>query len=50
MKKIPVVVISAVLALGCAISCLLCLERVGVGKVGVVYTANGVEDKTLPAG
>ena len=29
---------------------ILCLERVAVGNVGVVYSANGVEDQTLSQG
>ena len=43
MGKFAAIVISVVLALGVAISCLLCLERVSVGNVGVVYSSKGVE-------
>ena len=47
MKKVILAVICAVV---CAIFALLCLERVSVGNVGVVYSANGVEDQTLSQG
>lgn len=47
MKKI---IISVVGALAVAITCLLCIERVSVGNVGVVYSAHGVEDTTLSQG
>ncbi|MBE5037292.1 membrane protease [Subdoligranulum sp. DSM 109015] len=50
MSKVIAIVASAVLAVVCAFACLFCLERVDVGNVGVVYTANGVEGQTLPAG
>lgn len=50
MKNIVITASAIVLAVICGITCLFCLERVDVGNVGVVYTANGVEDKTLPAG
>lgn len=50
MGKFAAIVISVVLALGVAISCLLCLERVSVGNVGVVYSSKGVEDQTLSQG
>lgn len=50
MGKVAAIVVSIVLAIGVAISCLLCLERVSVGNVGVVYSANGVEDQTLAQG
>ena len=49
-KGIVVAVISGVLALGVAVTALVCLERVPVGYVGVVYSAGGVEDKTIPQG
>ena len=29
---------------------ILCIERVSVGNVGVVYSANGVEEETLSQG
>lgn len=47
MKKVILAVFCAVV---CAIFALLCLERVSVGNVGVVYSANGVEDQTLSQG
>lgn len=50
MGKVAAIVVSIALALGIAISCLLCLERVSVGNVGVVYSAGGVEDQTLAQG
>ena len=50
MGKFAAFVISVVLALGVAISCLLCLERVSVGNVGVVYSSKGVEEQTLSQG
>lgn len=50
MGKFAAIVISVVLALGVAISCLLCLERVSVGNVGVVYSSKGVEEQTLSQG
>ena len=49
-KGIVVAVISGVLALGVAVTALVCLERVPVGYVGVVYSAGGVDDKTIPQG
>lgn len=50
MGKVAAIVVSIALALGIAISCLLCLERVSVGNVGVVYSAGGVEDRTIAQG
>lgn len=50
MGKVVAIIASIVLAIGVAISCLLCLERVSVGNVGVVYSADGVEDQTLAQG
>ena len=50
MGKIVAIGLSVVLALGVAISCLLCLERVSVGNVGVVYSSKGVEEQTLSQG
>ncbi len=50
MGKAVSILVSVVLAAVCAFACIFCLERVDVGNVGVVYTANGVEDKTLSAG
>ena len=50
MNKVIAIVVSVVLALGVAVSCLLCLERVSVGNVGVVYSSKGVEEQTLSQG
>lgn len=47
MKKI---IIAAVCALAIAVTCLLCIERISVGSVGVVYSAKGVEQETLSQG
>ena len=46
MKKVFAVVGAVICAIICAIFMILCLERVAVGNVGVVYSANGVEDQT----
>lgn len=50
IKKITAVVLSAVLALACAIGAVVCLERVKPGNVGVVYSGRGVEERTLSQG
>ena len=50
MKKGIAIAISALIALSVAITAILCLERVEVGNVGVVYSMNGVEDETLDQG
>lgn len=50
MNKITAIIVSAVLAVCVAVGCLMCLERVSVGNVGVVYTSKGVENQTLSAG
>lgn len=50
MNKVIAIAVSVVLALGVAVSCLLCLERVSVGNVGVVYSSKGVEEQTLSQG
>lgn len=50
MKKVFAVVGAVICAIICAIFMILCLERVAVGNVGVVYSANGVEDQTLSQG
>lgn len=50
MSKFLAGLVSVVLAIVCALACVLCLEHVDVGNVGVVYTANGVEEQTLSAG
>lgn len=47
MKKVVIPIICAVV---CAVFCVLCIERVSVGNVGVVYSAGGVEDKVLSQG
>lgn len=47
MKKVIIPIICAVV---CAVFCVLCIERVSVGNVGVVYSAGGVEDKVLSQG
>lgn len=47
MKKLIIPLVCAVL---CGVLALLCLERVSVGNVGVVYSAGGVEDQTLAQG
>lgn len=47
MKKVVIPIICAVV---CALFCILCIERVSVGNVGVVYSAGGVEDKVLSQG
>ncbi len=44
------VIISAACAIVCAIFLVLCVERVSVGNVGVVYSAGGVEDEVLTQG
>lgn len=49
-KKLVAGVVSGVLALIVAICFMLCIERVPVGYVGVVYFANGVEQSTLSQG
>ena len=49
-KKLVAGVVSGVLALIVAICFMLCIERVPVGHVGVVYFANGVEQNTLSQG
>lgn len=50
MKKVTAIITAAILAFAIALSCILCLERVKVGYVGVVYSAHGVEEKTLAQG
>lgn len=49
-KKVISGVIAGVLALVVAISFVVCLERVPVGYVGVVYSASGVEEQTISQG
>ena len=43
-------IVALVLAFICAIFVVDCIERVPVGYVGVVYSARGVENETLPQG
>lgn len=49
-KGIIAAIISGILALGVAVTAIICLERVPVGYVGVIYSAAGVEDQTLAQG
>lgn len=49
-KGIIAAIISGILALGVAVTAIICLERVPVGYVGVIYSASGVEDQTLSQG
>ena len=49
-KGINAAIISGILALGVAVTAIICLERVPVGYVGVIYSAAGVEDQTLAQG
>ena len=46
MKKVFAVVGAVICAIICAIFMILCLERVAVGNVGVVYSANGAVSYT----
>lgn len=46
MKRIIALVTAMIIAL----SCIVCLERVSVGNVGVVYSTKGVESETLAPG
>lgn len=50
MKKNITIAISIVLAAVIAIFCIICLTRIKVGYVGVVYSAKGVEQNTLTQG
>lgn len=50
MKKSIAIAVSAVLAVVVAVFCIICLTRIKVGYVGVVYSAKGVEQKTLTQG
>lgn len=50
MKKGIAIAVSAVLAVVVAVFCIICLTRIKVGYVGVVYSAKGVEQKTLTQG
>ena len=50
MRKTIGVVISLIVAILIGLMVTICLERVKPGYVGVVYSAKGVEDKTLSQG
>ena len=50
MKKGIAIAVSAVLAVLVAVFCIICLTRIKVGYVGVVYSAKGVEQNTLTQG
>lgn len=50
MKKGVAIAVSAVLAVVVAVFCIICLTRIKVGYVGVVYSAKGVEQNTLTQG
>ena len=50
MKKSIAIVVSALFALVVAITAIVCLERVEVGNVAVIYSMNGVEDEVLTQG
>lgn len=50
MKKGIAIAVSAVLAVVVAVFCIICLTRIKVGYVGVVYSAKGVEQNTLAQG
>lgn len=50
MRKSVAIVISTVLAIIVTIFCIMCLTRIKVGYVGVVYSAKGVEQTTLAQG
>lgn len=49
-KGIIAAIISGILALGVAVTAIICLERVPVGYIGVIYSAEGVEDQTFAQG
>ena len=50
MKKVIALVITVFIAVVAAITVILCVERIPVGSVGVVYSARGVEDVVLSQG
>lgn len=50
MKKGIAIAVSAVLAVVVAVFCIICLTRIKVGYVGVVYSVKGVEQNTLTQG
>lgn len=49
-KKIFAIVMAVIIAFVAAVFAIDCAERVPVGYVGVVYSAKGVEQETLPQG
>lgn len=49
-NNVGIKVFAIIVAIVCAIMSIVCLERVKVGRVGVVYTATGVQEETLSAG
>lgn len=49
-KKTFAAIVAGLLAVVVAITMFICVERVPVGYVGVVYSAAGVEDQTLSQG
>lgn len=50
MKKVATIISSVAASFLVVAFLLLCLERVPVGYVGVVYSARGVEQNTLSQG
>lgn len=50
MKGKVTIVVSAICAILVTIFCIICLTRIKVGYVGVVYSAKGIEQTTLTQG
>lgn len=50
MTKVKAIILAAVVAVAVALTLLFCLERIRVGNVGVVYSAQGLEDTLLTQG
>lgn len=50
MKSKVTIVVSAICAILVTIFCIICLTRIKVGYVGVVYSAKGIEQATLTQG
>lgn len=50
MKGKVTIAVSAICAILVAIFCIICLTRIKVGYVGVVYSAKGIEQTTLTQG
>ena len=50
MKGKVTIAVSAICAVLVAIFCIICLTRIKVGYVGVVYSAKGIEQTTLTQG